>query len=139
MKVGVALKGMQLPALGSTLTVFPQALSTKGLVLIKLPSSALKQDAQGCTVRVFDPASGTVRSQPVVIPAAAGDEAVVSQGPALGKQVVSAWVHVCLLGRKWWSTAIGSGASERPGQSGGGAGSGVHGGCRAQRRPGSRV
>jgi len=138
MKVRVALEGMQLPALGSTLTVFPQALSTKGLVLIKLPSSRLKQDAQGCTVRVFDPAPGTVRSQPVVIPAAAADEAVVSQGPAPGKQVVSAGVHVCVLGRKCWATAIGSGTVSGPAKAVAAPGAGCTVGAGRSADPGAR-
>ena len=99
-QVKVGLVGGELPPLGSTVTVFPQVLSAKGLPVIKLPTSALKQDAKGSAVWVFDPVSQTLRSQPVVVLAADGNEAVVSQGLAPGMQVVSAGVHVLQAGQK---------------------------------------
>ncbi|MCY7308199.1 MAG: hypothetical protein LH632_19090 [Rhodoferax sp.] len=68
--------------------------------MIKLPTSALKQDAPGSAVWVFDPAAGTLRSQPVVVLAADGNEAVVSQGLEPGMQVVSAGIHVLSPGQK---------------------------------------
>lgn len=86
--------------LGSTVTVIPEALSSRGLPVIKLPTSALKQEGQGSAVWVLDPASMTLRSQAVQIVAADGNEVVVGSGLAPGMQVVTAGVHVLTAGQK---------------------------------------
>lgn len=86
--------------LGSTVTVTPRDLSAKGALVIKLPTSALKQDAKGSAVWVLDPASMTVRSQPVQLVAADGNEVVVASGLEPGMQVVTAGVHVLTDGQK---------------------------------------
>ena len=99
-QVKVALDGNELPPLGSTVTVLPQVLSAKGLPVIKLPTSALKQDGAGSAVWVFDPASKTLRSQAVLVLAADGNEAVIGKGLEPGMQVVSAGVHVLQAGQK---------------------------------------
>ncbi|MEO6623576.1 MAG: efflux RND transporter periplasmic adaptor subunit [Burkholderiaceae bacterium] len=99
-QVKVALEGSELLPLGSTVTVLPQVLSAKGQPVIKLPTSALKQDGKGSAVWVFDPASKTLRSQAVAVLAADGNEAVISQGLEPGMQVVSAGVHVLQAGQK---------------------------------------
>ena len=91
--------GVHLP-LGSTVTVVPRDLSRKGLAVIKLPTSALKQDAGGSAVWVLDPASMTLRSQPVQLVAADGNEVVVASGLEPGMQVVVAGVHVLTQGQK---------------------------------------
>ncbi len=99
-QVKVALDGKEPPLLGSTVTVLPAALSAKGQPVIKVPTSALKQDGQGSAVWVFEPASGTVRSQQVHVVAADGNAAVVASGLQPGMQVVSAGVHVLTAGQK---------------------------------------
>ncbi len=86
--------------LGSTVTVVPQALSNRGLPVIKLPTSALKQDGGGSAVWVLDSATMTVRSQPVQVVAADGNEVVVAAGLEPGMQVVTAGVHVLSPGQK---------------------------------------
>lgn len=86
--------------LGSTVTVFPRALSPKGQPVIKLPTSALKQDGTGSAVWVLEPSTMTVRSQPVQVVAADGNAVVISSGLEPGMQVVTAGVHVLSNGQK---------------------------------------
>ena len=86
--------------LGSTVTVIARDLSSKGQAVIKLPTSALKQDASGSAVWVLEPASMTLRSQPVQLVAADGNEVVVASGLEPGMQVVIAGVHVLTQGQK---------------------------------------
>lgn len=100
-QVKVSLDTATPPPLGTTVTVVPKALSSGGAPVIKLPTSALKQDADGATsVWVLDEASMTVRSQVVTIATADGNEAVVSAGLTPGMQVVAAGVHVLTPGQK---------------------------------------
>ena len=88
------------PPLGATVYVVPQAFARSGVDVIKLPTSALKQDGKTTAVWVLDMASMTVKSQPVVIATADGNEAVVSSGLYPGMKVVSAGVHVLQAGQK---------------------------------------
>ncbi|MES2423132.1 MAG: efflux RND transporter periplasmic adaptor subunit [Pseudomonadota bacterium] len=98
--VKVALDaGVDLP-LGSTVTVVPAALNAGGAQAIKLPTSALKQDGQNSAVWVLDRASMTVRSQPVQIATADGNDAVIAAGLQPGMLVVAAGVHVLSPGQK---------------------------------------
>ncbi len=103
-QVKVALIGRQAaPALGTTVKVFGTALSGPGLSgkqVIKLPTSALRQEGQGSAVWVLDSRSMTLRSQTVQIATADGNEAVVATGLEPGMQVVSAGVHVLSAGQK---------------------------------------
>lgn len=92
--VKVALDPARSPALGATVSARPKALAHSGTAVIKLPTSALRQDGLASAVWVLDPASMTVRSQPVQLATADGNEAVVAGGLALGMQVVVAGVHV---------------------------------------------
>ncbi|MCJ0762857.1 efflux RND transporter periplasmic adaptor subunit [Variovorax terrae] len=98
--VKVALDGQDTPALGATVYAAPQALSHAGAQVIKLPTSALRQDGQATAVWVLDKAAMTVRSQPVQIATADGNEAVISGGLQPGMLVVSAGVHVLQPGQK---------------------------------------
>ncbi len=98
--VKAALDGGEPPPLGSTVAVSPQALSSRGSMAIKLPISALKQDGKGSAVWLFDPVTSTVRSQPVQVVAADGNEVVVAAGLVPGMQVVVAGVHVLSPGQK---------------------------------------
>lgn len=86
--------------LGSTVSVSPRALSPKGLQAILLPTSALWHDKGGSAVWVLEPASMTLRAQPVEIFAADGNQVVVASGLAPGMQVVTAGVHVLTAGQK---------------------------------------
>ena len=100
-QVKVAIDAKTAPGLGTTVYVVPQSLSLAGLPVIKLPTSALKQEANGVTaVWVVDPISMTVKSQPVVIATADGNDAVVASGLQPGMLVVSAGVHVLSPGQK---------------------------------------
>ncbi len=86
--------------LGATVTVAPRALSQEGQRAIKLPTSALRQEAGGTSVWVLDPATMTVKAQPVQVSGADGNEAVIASGLQPGMQVVAAGVHVLQPGQK---------------------------------------
>ena len=67
---------------------------------MKLPTSALRQEGKGTAVWVLDKATMTVRSQPVQVATADGNEAVIGGGLAPGMMVVAAGVHVLSPGQK---------------------------------------
>lgn len=92
--IKVSLDGTDAPPLGATVYVSPQGLSHAGAQVIKLPTSALKQDGRASAVWVLDKATMTVKSQPVQIATADGNEAVIASGLTPGMLVVSAGVHV---------------------------------------------
>jgi multidrug efflux system membrane fusion protein len=87
-------------ALGSTVSVLPMALQYSGAPVIKLPTSALRQEGQATAVWVLDRASMTVQSQTVQVMTADGNEVVVASGLQPGMQVVVAGVHVLSPGQK---------------------------------------
>jgi multidrug efflux system membrane fusion protein len=99
-QIKVALDATDPPALGSTVYVSPRALSHAGLQVIKLPTSALRQEGQATAVWVLDKATMTLKSQPVQIATADGNDAVIAGGLLPGMQVVSAGVHVLSPGQK---------------------------------------
>jgi len=98
--VKVALPANADLALGSTVSVLPQALQHAGAPVIKLPTSALWQQGQASAVWVLDPASMTVAPQTVQIATADGNDVIVSGGLQPGMQVVVAGVHVLAPGQK---------------------------------------
>ncbi|MBI2768694.1 MAG: efflux RND transporter periplasmic adaptor subunit [Burkholderiales bacterium] len=98
--IKVSLDPATQPALGATVYVSAQALSHVGTQVIKLPTSALKQDGRSTAVWVLDKATMTLKSQPVQIATADGNEAVVAGGLLPGMLVVSAGVHVLSPGQK---------------------------------------
>jgi len=98
--VKVGLDAAAQPALGSTVYVTPQALSHAGAQVIKLPTTALRQEGGTTAVWVLDKASMTLKSQPVQIATADGNDAVIAGGLAPGMLVVSAGVHVLSVGQK---------------------------------------
>ena len=98
--VKVSLDTTAAPPLGATVYVSPKALSQAGAPVIKLPTSALRREGQGSAVWVLDKATMTVKSQPVQISTADGNEAVISGGLQPGMLVVSAGVHVLSPGQK---------------------------------------
>ena len=98
--VKVAIEGTNQPALGTTVSVVPQSLSVAGAQVIKLPTSALRQEGKGTAVWLLDRQSMTVKSQAVQVATADGNEAVIAAGLQPGMLVVSAGVHVLSPGQK---------------------------------------
>ncbi|MDO8769494.1 MAG: efflux RND transporter periplasmic adaptor subunit [Burkholderiaceae bacterium] len=98
--VKVGLSGADAPALGATVYVAPATLAHAGAQVIKLPTSALKQDGKTSAVWVLDPTTMTVKSQAIQIATADGNEAVIASGLQPGQLVVSAGVHVLSPGQK---------------------------------------
>jgi RND family efflux transporter MFP subunit len=98
--VKAALPAGSALALGSTVTVLPNDLARNAAQVIKLPTSALFESAKASAVWVLDPASMSVRLQPVQIASVDGNEVVIASGLQAGMQVVSAGVHVLSPGLK---------------------------------------
>ena len=99
-QVKVSVEGPDAPALGSTVSVLAQSLGQAGTAVIKLPTSALRQEGITTAVGVLDPQSLTLTSQPIQIATADGNEAVIASGLRPGMLVVSAGVHVLSPGQK---------------------------------------
>ena len=97
--IKVAVDAKDAPALGSTVYVYP-ASSFAGVQVIKLPTSALFESGKASHVWVLNTASMTVKSTPVKIATADGNEAVIESGLQAGMQVVTAGVHVLAAGQK---------------------------------------
>ena len=100
-QVKLALDTKTPPPLGATVYVLPEGLGgVQGLPVIKLPTSALRQEGKSSAVWVLDKASMTLKSQAVQIATADGNEAVIASGLQPGMLVVSAGVHVLSPGQK---------------------------------------
>ncbi len=84
--------------LGQTATVLVEAPQVAGVS--KLPLTALKEEQGRSVVFVVDQASMTVKSRPVVVAGADGNEAVIASGLEPGLAVVTAGVHVLAEGQK---------------------------------------
>lgn len=98
--VKLALDGSESLPLGSTVNVRAVQLPGSQSGVIKLPTSALRQESQGTVVWVFDPASMTVNTQAVQVGKVDGNAVVITSGLQTGQQVVSAGVHVLSPGQK---------------------------------------
>lgn len=98
--VKVTLDTKEPPVLGATVYVQAQGLGATNLQVIKLPTSALRQEGKNSAVWVLDKASMTLKSQTIQIATADGNEAVVASGLQPGMLVVSAGVHVLSPGQK---------------------------------------
>jgi RND family efflux transporter MFP subunit len=98
--VKVSLQGDTQPPLGATVTVVPLSLGMAGTPVLKVPTSALRQEGQGTAVWVLDRSTMTIKSQPVQIATADGNDAVIGAGLLPGMTVVSAGVHVLSPGQK---------------------------------------
>ncbi len=88
------------PALGSTVYVTAQNSAASAPAVIKLPTSALRQEGAGSAVWLLDRASMTVKSQAVQVATADGNEAVIASGIKPGDEVVTAGVHALSAGQK---------------------------------------
>ncbi|GAB2528998.1 efflux RND transporter periplasmic adaptor subunit [Simplicispira piscis] len=98
--VKAGIEAGQVPPLGATVHVTPEALGAVGRSAIKLPTTALRQEGAATAVWVYEPDTGTVRSQAVQVVTADGNEAVITDGLVPGMQVVSTGVHVLTPGQK---------------------------------------
>jgi len=98
--VKLALEASERLPLGSTVNVLATQLPGSQAGVIKLPTSALRQEGTGTVVWVFDAGNMTVNTQPVQVGAVEGNEVVISSGLKPGQQVVSAGVHVLSPGQK---------------------------------------
>lgn len=98
--VKVAIKAQDTLALGSTVTVLLPSSDRSVAPVIKLPTSALRQDGKLTVVWVLDKPSMTVRLQPVQIATVDGNEVVLAGGLQPGQEVVVAGVHVLAPGQK---------------------------------------
>jgi RND family efflux transporter MFP subunit len=119
--VKVSLEADAQPPLGATMTVVPQSLSHAGAPVIKIPTSALRQEGQGSAVWVLDQPTMTVKLQPVQVATADGNDAVIAAGLQPGMVIVSAGVHVLSPGQKvtvWQekTSALPSVATQDPGR-----------------------
>ena len=100
-QVKLALDTKTPPPLGATVYVLPEGLGgVQGLPVIKLPTSALRQEGKATAVWVLDKTSMTLKSQPVQVATADGNEAVIASGLQPGMLVISAGVHVLSAGQK---------------------------------------
>ncbi|MGV8806127.1 MAG: efflux RND transporter periplasmic adaptor subunit [Polaromonas sp.] len=88
------------PLLGATVYVTLPNAGAQAAPVIKLPTTALRQEGQATAVWVLEPASMTLRSQVIEVATADGNEVVVAAGLQPGMQVVSAGVHVLSAGQK---------------------------------------
>ena len=98
--VKLTLDTREPPALGATVYVQPQGLGASGTPVMKLPTTALRQEGKNSAVWVLDKTSMTLKSQIIQIATADGNEAVVAAGLEPGALVVSAGVHVLSPGQK---------------------------------------
>jgi len=84
--------------LGQTLTVSIALPPRQGIT--KLPLTSVMQQQGQTAVWLLDPASMTVKVQPVVVAGAEGNDVVVASGLSPGQVVVTAGVHVLTPGQK---------------------------------------
>jgi RND family efflux transporter MFP subunit len=98
--VKLGLEKAEALPLGVTLNVHAPQLAGSQANVIKVPTSALRQEGQQTAVWVFDVASSTVISQVVQVATADGNEVVIASGLKPGQQIVSAGVHVLSPGQK---------------------------------------
>ncbi|MDO5692561.1 MAG: efflux RND transporter periplasmic adaptor subunit [Pseudomonadota bacterium] len=98
--VKVTLADAEAPPLGATVYASPRQSGARGVPVIKLPTSALRQEGAGTAVWVYDEAGGTVRLQPVQVAGADGNDVVIASGLTPGMRVVASGVHVLAAGQK---------------------------------------
>lgn len=98
--VKVAVQTQDDLALGSTVSVLPLVLQHSGVPVIKLPTSALRQEGRATAVWVLNGTSMTVKSQTVQVATADGNDVLVAGGLQPGMQVVVAGVHVLAPGQE---------------------------------------
>ncbi|WP_295520617.1 efflux RND transporter periplasmic adaptor subunit [Limnohabitans sp. Rim8] len=98
--VKLALEASERFPLGSTVNVRAAQLPGSQSGVIKLPTSALRQEGQGTVVWVLDAVNMVVNTQSVQLGPVDGNDVVITSGLQPGQQVVSAGVHVLSPGQK---------------------------------------
>jgi len=98
--VKVALKGPDVPALGTTVSVLPRFTVSSAKNGIRLPTSALSGTGDKSAVWVLDGATMTVKKVAVTLGEVQGNEVFITTGVKAGDQVVTAGVHVLTDGQK---------------------------------------
>jgi membrane fusion protein, multidrug efflux system len=98
--VKVSIDAKEPPPLGATVYVVPESGGAVGVPVIKLPTTALRQEGKATAVWVVDKATMTVKPQIIQVATADGNEVVVGSGLQPGMLVVSAGVHVLSPGQK---------------------------------------
>ena len=99
-QVKLALEASQALPLGGTVNVQVPKSQSPAPGVIKLPTTALRQEGPASTVWVLDEVSMTVQPQPVQVQAVDGQEVVIASGLSVGQKVVAAGVHVLAPGQK---------------------------------------
>jgi len=98
--VKLGLEKAEALPLGVTLNVHAPQLAGSQSNVIKVPTSALRQEGQQTAVWVFDANTSTVTTQVVQVATADGNDVVIAAGLKPGQQIVSAGVHVLSPGQK---------------------------------------
>jgi multidrug efflux system membrane fusion protein len=98
--IKLALDASEKLPLGTTVNVQAGAIKGAQAPVIKLPTSALRQEGAGTAVWVLDEAAMTVRLQPVQVGTVDGNQVVIVSGLQPGQKVVAAGVHVLTAGQK---------------------------------------
>ena len=88
------------PVLGATVTVRLKPTGNVNEQSIKLPTSALRQEAGATSVWLLDPSNLTVNTKVIEVSVADGNDVVVNSGLQKGDQVVISGVHVLTAGQK---------------------------------------
>ena len=98
--VKLALDAGEKVPLGATVNVLAKSLQGSQAAVIKVPTSALRQEGQNTAVWVLNEAQMTVVSQAVQVGTADGNEVVIAAGLQPGQRIVTAGVHVLTPGQK---------------------------------------
>lgn len=98
--VKLALDAGEKVPLGATVNVLAKSLQGSQAAVIKVPTSALRQEGQNTAVWVLNEAQMTVVSQAVKVGTADGNEVVIAAGLQPGQRIVTAGVHVLTPGQK---------------------------------------
>ncbi len=88
------------PVLGSTVTVRLKSSANANEQRIKLPTTALRQEAGATSVWVLDTNTMTVSAKNIEVSVADGNDVLVNAGLQKGDQVVTSGVHVLTAGQK---------------------------------------
>lgn len=98
--VKLALDAGEKVPLGATVNVLAKSLQGSQAAVIKVPTSALRQEGKNTAVWVLNEAQMTVASQAVQVGTADGNEVVIASGLQPGQRIVTAGVHVLTPGQK---------------------------------------
>lgn len=99
-QVKLALEASQALPLGGTINVQAPKFQSPAAAVIKLPTTALRQEGQASAVWLLDESSMTVQPQPVQVQSVDGQEVVIASGLRAGQKVVATGAHVLAPGQK---------------------------------------